>query len=211
MIQRFKYAGGTLDIVLRDNPLFRRGMRLSQRIMYLSTFWSYLGCLWNVVFLAAPIVYLFTGIAPLSAYSGAFYLHALPFILLTELAFMVGTWGVNSWDGKASLPVVLPGQLPRAWTVLRGEKIKFHVTPKERQEGTFLHLVSAAGRHRAHTAGLRVCGLARGRAGPRQRAAEPGGQRGLGTEQRVRDAAAGARGRGSPRAKRSDRLAAQAA
>ena len=26
-------------------------------------------------------------------------------------------------------------------TVLRGEKIKFHVTPKQRQEGTFLHLV----------------------------------------------------------------------
>ncbi|MFL6692020.1 MAG: glycosyltransferase, partial [Ramlibacter sp.] len=82
MIQRFKYAGGTLDIALRDNPLFKGGMRLPQRLMYLSTFWSYLGCLWNVVFLAAPIVYLFTGIAPLSAYSGAFYVHALPFILL---------------------------------------------------------------------------------------------------------------------------------
>ena len=141
MIQRFKYAGGTLDIALRDNPLFKGGMRLSQRLMYLSTFWSYLGCLWNVVFLAAPIVYLFTGIAPLSAYSGAFYLHALPFILLTELAFMVGTWGVNSWDGKASYLSFFPVNFRALWTVLRGEKIKFHVTPKERQEGTFLHLV----------------------------------------------------------------------
>ena len=141
MIQRFKYAGGTLDIALRDNPLFRGGMRLSQRLMYLSTFWSYLGCLWNIVFLVAPILYLFTGIAPLSAYSGAFYLHALPFIVLTELAFMVGTWGVNSWDGKASYLSFFPVNFRALWTVLRGEKIKFHVTPKERQEGTFLHLV----------------------------------------------------------------------
>ncbi|MGZ5271863.1 MAG: glycosyltransferase [Ramlibacter sp.] len=141
MIQRFKYAGGTLDIALRDNPLFKGGMRLPQRLMYLTTFWSYLGCLWNVVFLAAPIVYLFTGIAPLSAYSTAFYLHALPFIVMTELAFMVGTWGVNSWDGKASYLSFFPVNLRALWTVLRGEKIKFHVTPKERQEGSFLRLV----------------------------------------------------------------------
>jgi cellulose synthase (UDP-forming) len=61
MIQRFKYAGGTLDIALRDNPLLRGRMTLPQRLMYLTTFWSYLGCLWNIVFLAAPVIYLFTG------------------------------------------------------------------------------------------------------------------------------------------------------
>lgn len=141
MIQRFKYAGGTLDIALRDNPLWRGHMSLPQRLMYLATFWSYLGCLWNVVFLAAPIIYLFTGIAPLSSYSTAFYLHALPFILLTELAFMVGTWGVRSWDGKASYLSFFPVNFRALWTVLRGQKIRFHVTPKQRQEGNFLHLV----------------------------------------------------------------------
>ena len=141
MIQRFKYAGGTLDIALRDNPLFRGRMRPAQRLMYLTTFWSYLGCLWNVMFLAAPILYLFTGIAPLASYSSAFYLHALPFILVTELAFMVGTWGVRSWDGKSSYLSFFPVNFRALWTVLRGEKIKFHVTPKSRQSGNFLHLV----------------------------------------------------------------------
>ena len=141
MVQRFKYAGGTLDIALRDNPLFKGRMTLSQRMMYLATFWSYLGCLWNIIFLVAPIVYLFTGIAPLSAYSGDFYLHALPFIVVNELAFMVGTWGLRSWDGKASYLSFFSVNFRALWTVLRGEKIKFHVTPKERQEGSFLHLV----------------------------------------------------------------------
>ncbi|HEX2545962.1 MAG TPA: cellulose synthase catalytic subunit [Ramlibacter sp.] len=141
VIQRFKYAGGTLDIALRDNPLTRGAMSLPQRLMYLCSIWGYLGCLWNVVFLAAPIVYLFTGIAPLSAYSTAFYLHALPFILVNELAFLVGTWGVRSWDGRASYLSFFPVNLRALWTVLRGEKIKFHVTPKVRQEGNFLHLV----------------------------------------------------------------------
>jgi len=141
MVQRFKYAGGTLDIALRDNPLFKGRMTLPQRMMYLTTFWSYLGCLWNIIFLVAPIVYLFTGIAPLSAYSGDFYLHALPFIVVNELAFMVGIWGLRSWDGKASYLSFFSVNFRALWTVLRGEKIKFHVTPKERQEGSFLHLV----------------------------------------------------------------------
>jgi cellulose synthase (UDP-forming) len=141
MIQRFKYAGGTLDIALRDNPLLAGHMSLPQRLMYLATFWSYFGCLWNIVFLAAPVVYLFTGIAPLSSYSSDFYWHALPFIIATEIAFMVGTWGVRSWDGKASYLSFFPVNLRALWTVLRGEKIKFHVTPKDRQEGNFLGLV----------------------------------------------------------------------
>ncbi len=141
MIQRFKYAGGTLDIALRDNPLFRGRMTLPQRTMYLTTFWSYLGCVWNFVFLVAPIVYLFTGIAPLSSYSSAFYWHALPFIIVNELAFMVGTWGIRSWDGKASYLSFFSVNCRALWTVLRGEKIKFHVTPKDRQEGSSLHLV----------------------------------------------------------------------
>jgi cellulose synthase (UDP-forming) len=141
MIQRFKYAGGTLDIALRDNPLFKGRMTLPQRLMYLSTFWSYLGCLWNIVFLAAPVIYLFTGIAPLSSYSTAFYLHALPFLVVTEIAFLVGTWGVRSWDGKASYLSFFPVNFRALWTVLRGHKIKFHVTPKDRQEGNFVSLV----------------------------------------------------------------------
>lgn len=141
MIQRFKYAGGTLDIALHDNPLTKGSMGLAQRLMYLCSIWGYLGCLWNVVFLAAPIIYLFTGIAPLSSYSTAFYLHALPFLLVNELAFLVGAWGVRSWDGRASYLSFFPVNLRALWTVLRGEKIKFHVTPKDRQEGSFLHLV----------------------------------------------------------------------
>ncbi len=140
-IQRYKYAGGTLDICFHDNPLFKGHLTLAQRLMYLTTFWSYLGCLWNVVFLTAPIIYMFTGIVPLSAYSMPFYLHFLPFAVLTELAFMLGTWGVPGWDGKASYLSFFSINFRALLAVLRNEKIKFPVTPKERQEGNFLHLV----------------------------------------------------------------------
>jgi cellulose synthase (UDP-forming) len=141
-VQRFKYAGGTLDIMVRDNPLFKGRMTLRQRIMYLSTFWSYLGCIWNFVFLIAPIVAMFTAVSPVAAYSIDFYIHFLPFILLNELAFMFGTWGSRAWDGKASYLSFFSINFRALWTVIKGEKVKFPVTPKSRQEGNFLHLVT---------------------------------------------------------------------
>lgn len=142
MIQRYKYAGGTLDIAFHDNPLLRRGgMSAAQRLMYLSTIWSYLGCLWNVVFLAAPVITLATGIAPLAAYASDFHLRIVPFVVCTELAFLVGTWGVRQWDGKAGYMAFFPLNFRALWAVLRHERIRFHVTPKVRQQGNHLRLV----------------------------------------------------------------------
>ncbi|YCI80197.1 glycosyltransferase [Enterobacteriaceae bacterium] len=143
MIQRFKYAAGSLDILFNDKIFSRRRFSLSpgQTLMYATTFWSYLACIWNAVFLISPLIYLFTGIPPVSAYSTPFYLHFLPFFIVTELAFMFGTWGISAWDGRASYLSFFSVNLRALNTVLRGEKIKFDVTPKERQTGRFLYLV----------------------------------------------------------------------
>lgn len=141
-IQRFKYAGGSLDIFFHDNPIFRKSrMTLAQRTMYFATFYSYLAGAWNIIFLFSPIVYLFTGISPVSADTTEFAKHFLPFIVATELSFLVGTWGVPGWQGMASYLSFFPINIRALWTVLRGKKISFHVTPKDRQEGNFLYLV----------------------------------------------------------------------
>lgn len=140
-IQRFKYAGGSLDIAIHDNPLLRPGLSLSQRILYAGTFFSYLACVWNIVFLVAPAVYLFTGIAPISAYSMDFFRHFVPFVFMNELAFMIGTWGISAWDGKASYLYFFPVNFRALWTVIRGEEIRFPTTAKDRKDGTYGHLV----------------------------------------------------------------------
>jgi len=119
----------------------RKGLTLGQRLMYMTTMWSYFGAIWNMTFLCAPIVYLFTGIPPVKAYSIDFLIHLIPFLILNEIALMIATWGVSSTRGSqyyiASFPIVFKAY----WKVLKGEKIKFRVTPKTRQSGNFLSLV----------------------------------------------------------------------
>nr|HMN84560.1 hypothetical protein [Bauldia sp.] len=140
-VQRFKYAGGSLDILFHDNPLLRPGLTVAQRLMYAATFWSYLGGIWNLVFILAPIVYLFTGIAPVSGYSEEFFIRIIPFLVAMELAAMTGMWGVSSFTSTASYIAFFPVNLRALWTVLRGKRISFPVTPKDRQAGVHLRIV----------------------------------------------------------------------
>lgn len=140
-VQRFKYSGGSIDIFMNDNPIFRKGLTLKQKLMYGASFWSNLSAIWNIIFLACPIIYFLTSIAPVSAYDVTFYMHFLPYVITAELAMMIGTWGVSGYKGKTNFLAFFPVNLRALWTVLRGQKISFPTTPKERQTGTFWKLV----------------------------------------------------------------------
>lgn len=141
VVQRYKYAAGTLDIALHDNPLFRYNLTASQRVMYSATIWSYLSSLWNWIFIVSPTIYLFTAIPPVSSFSLEFFKHFIPFVLSYELALVVGTWGIPNAKGRAFYMGFFPYGLRAFWTALRGKPIRFPVTPKERQTGVFLSLV----------------------------------------------------------------------
>lgn len=141
MTRRFKYACGTLDIAFHDNPVFMRGMKLPQRLMYASTLWSHFGGLWNAVFLLSPVIFLYTGIAPVAAYSLEFFMHILPFLFFAELAMMVGTWGIEGFKARVSYLAFFPIHVRALGTVLQGGQCQFPSTPKELREGNPLHHV----------------------------------------------------------------------
>ncbi|MBO9475418.1 glycosyltransferase [Shimia sp. R10_1] len=128
--QRLKYAGGTFDIALRDNPLFRRGLSWRQRLHYGATFWSYMSALWAPVLLLAPAFSLVTGITPVTAYSLEFFAYFLPAVVLGEVAMLAACKGHSIGAGRtlsvAGLPIVWHALV----CVLRGHKPKFAPTPK---------------------------------------------------------------------------------
>ena len=140
-IQRFKYAGGTIDIAIHDNPLLRAGLSFWQKVMYGATIYSYLAPLWTVPLLVMPIVYFFTGITAVTAYDAAFYGHIVPFLVMNRLAFLLGTWGIKSWRGEQFYLASFWINLKALVHVLRGLPVKFHVTPKVKQAGNFAALV----------------------------------------------------------------------
>lgn len=140
-IQRFKYAGGTLDIARNDNPL-RRPLSRWQKVMYGTTIYSYFAPLWTTILLVMPVLYFFTGISAVTAYDAPFYAHIVPFLVINRVAFMLATWGVDSWRGEQYYLAFFWTNLKALLHVARGLPVKFHVTPKVKQSGNFVRLIA---------------------------------------------------------------------
>lgn len=135
--QRLRWAQGTLQVLLRENPLTQRGMSAGQRLMYFATMWSYLSGFAAVIYLAAPVVYLCLGILPVKAYGLTFLAYFVPYVVLNQLLFAIIGYGVKTWRGHqyslALFPLWIRACVTAAANVWFGRPLGFVVTPKTRQ------------------------------------------------------------------------------
>ena len=126
-----RYAEGTIDITFsKNNPVFKKGMSLRQRLAYLETIWSYLSPLWLLVFVLYPIVFFFTLIPPLKAFSFDFFIRIVPFLMLNVIVTGVGNWGKPTKRPEQFYQAGFWYKLQALYKVLIKGKVKFNVTSK---------------------------------------------------------------------------------
>ncbi|MBB1484471.1 glycosyltransferase [Tessaracoccus sp. MC1865] len=135
LTQRLRWAQGTLQVMLRDNPLVKRGLSLGQRLMYFATMWSYLAGFAAIVYLAAPVIYLLFGVLPVSAWSQDFFIRFIPAFLINQLLFVVVGRGMRTWRGQQYSLALFPVWLKACWTafanVVLRKPLNFAVTRKD--------------------------------------------------------------------------------
>ncbi|MDQ0680412.1 cellulose synthase/poly-beta-1,6-N-acetylglucosamine synthase-like glycosyltransferase [Arthrobacter pascens] len=139
LTQRLRWAQGTMQVFLRENPLVQKGLTAGQRLMYFSTMWSYLSGFAAVVYLVAPIIFLCFGVMPVDAFSIDFFARLIPFLAVNQVLFFVAARGRKTWRGQqyslALFPIWIKACTTAAANVLFGRDLGFAVTPKTRQDG----------------------------------------------------------------------------
>jgi cellulose synthase (UDP-forming) len=137
LTQRLRWAQGTVQVMLRENPLVQRGLTLAQRLVYWATMWSYLSGFAAVVYFVAPVVYLVFGVLPVTGLTAEFFLRLVPFLLVNQLLFWVVGRGRRTWRGQqwslALFPVWIRSVTSAVGNVVFGRSLAFAVTPKERR------------------------------------------------------------------------------
>jgi cellulose synthase (UDP-forming) len=140
LTQRLRWAQGTMQVFLRENPLFSTGMRLTQRLMYFSTMWTYLSGFATIVYLAAPVVFLVFGVLPVSSWAPDFFSHFLPFFIVNQILFLVAARGLPTWRGQQYSLALFPLWIRACVTAFNNVVLKlpldFAVTPKTKQDVT---------------------------------------------------------------------------
>lgn len=142
--QKLRWAQGTLQVLLRDNPLLKPGLSVWQKLQYFQTMYSYFAGFFIAIFLVCPIFSLFTGLIPVSNFSAAFALHFIPAYAINRLTLMVAGWGTpmrELWRNEQYAIALFPLQIQAVWSVFAGKKINFQVTPKQRESGVYWNLV----------------------------------------------------------------------
>ncbi|TKR22633.1 glycosyltransferase [Cellulomonas hominis] len=140
MTQRLRWAQGTMQVMLKENPLGVRGLKVGQKLMYFATMWSYLSGFAALVYLAAPIIFLCFGVLPVTAWTVDFFARFIPFFLASQLLFVVAARGVRTWRGQQYALALFPVWIKAVWTAVAnvwfGRPLGFAVTPKVRPDGS---------------------------------------------------------------------------
>ncbi len=139
--QRLRWAQGTIQVFFRENPLTLKGLRLGQRLMYFATIYSYFGGFFSLMLISAPIVWFFTGIAPVAAWSPGFFLRLVPFLVLNRLVFRIVSRGLPVKRSEQYNLALFPLWITAVLSVVLKWPISFVVTPKQREAGNYLPLV----------------------------------------------------------------------
>jgi cellulose synthase (UDP-forming) len=134
MQQRLRWAQGTLQVMLRENPLTQKGLSAAQRLMYFATMWNYLSGFSTLIFATTPMAYLLLNVRPVHAYSVTFLEHLVPYLLCNQLMFVVVSRKIPTWRGQqysfALFPLWIRATFTTVANVYFGRKLNFVVTPK---------------------------------------------------------------------------------
>lgn len=134
MGQRLRWSQGTLQVFLRENPLFQRGLSVAQRLQYLATMWNYLSGFAQAVFVAGPVVYLLANALPVHAFGFQFLEHLLPYYVVNFALFSVAGKGHRTWRGQqynfALFPLWIRAAVATVANVYFRRPLSFYVTPK---------------------------------------------------------------------------------
>lgn len=139
--QQFRWSRGSLELVFKHNPLFKRGLTLAQRLQYVISSGFYLGGSVVAINALMPILFLFTGMVALSTNSMLLAMVFLPYIFLNLYTLQIATSYSYSFEAISFSLSQFWMQLKALKMIAVGQKSTFAVTSKTKVQGNFTRLV----------------------------------------------------------------------
>jgi cellulose synthase (UDP-forming) len=130
--QRDRWAVGAVQTLLKDNPLFTKGLKYPQRLNYFASIYYFLHGLPRIVFLAAPLSFLLFGVTPIVAkpmdlvhYFFSYYIASVFMINLIGQGYRK-----TFWSDVYETVVCFRLSKTVIKTFFTPKRTTFHVTPK---------------------------------------------------------------------------------
>ena len=131
--QRIRWARGMVQILRLDNPLFKRGLKLPQRLCYVNAMLHYLFAAPRLIFLLSPLAYLVLGRSNVFGYLPGILAYGLPHIMLSTIvnSRIQGSHRHSFWNEVYEVVLAPYILLPTTLALINPKWGKFNVTAKD--------------------------------------------------------------------------------
>ncbi|MEK7763010.1 MAG: glycosyltransferase family 2 protein, partial [Nitrospirota bacterium] len=131
IVQRRRWMLGCLQIFLKDNPLFCRGLSLRHRVGYFASLYYFLFPLARVVFWITPLYFLLFHLHPILSDVSILVAYVLPFMLMLPLlsSVLLPGWPRLLWSSTYEATVAFP-LFRSMFDLFLPKRLGFKVTPK---------------------------------------------------------------------------------
>lgn len=140
--QQFRWTRGSLEVIFKYNPFFRKGLSWKQKFQYVISASYYLSGVVVLIDAMLPIIFLYTGITAVSTSTMALAFIFLPYIFLNLLILQITSNYAYTFKAIAYSTSSFYIQIRAIIAVLAGQKTSFAVTSKQAIQGNFLYLVT---------------------------------------------------------------------
>ncbi len=130
--QRMRWARGMAQILRLENPLFGRGLTIPQRICYFNAMLHFFYGLPRIVFLTAPLSYLFFEAHIIQASALMILIYALPHLILANLtnSRIQGKYRHSFWTEVYECVLAWYIFRPTLFAMINPHRGRFNVTAK---------------------------------------------------------------------------------
>lgn len=131
--QRIRWGRGMAQILFFDNPFLVRGLTLAQRLCYFSGIWYFFFGFSRIIFLLAPLSYLFFNVKPIDAGFVEILTFFLPAFAASLFGYTIISRGLRHsfWSEVYETATCVYLFQTNILTLLFPWHAKFRVTPKE--------------------------------------------------------------------------------
>jgi cellulose synthase (UDP-forming) len=140
--QQYRWARGSLEVIFKYNPLFRRGLSWSQRIQYLASASYYLTGIVILIDSLFPLIFFFTGQIPVQISTMTLSAVFIPYILFNIYSLQLSTNFAYTFRALAFSLASFTIHIRALIAVILQQKTSFTVTSKTQITGNFLYLVT---------------------------------------------------------------------
>ena len=138
--QQRRWARGSLEVLFKHNPFFKRGLSMNQRLQYLSSALYYVSGLIIFIDMMMPLAFLFLGIKPVTTSTINFAFYFIPFMFLNLLTLYLVSGKNITFRALAFSQSSFTLQLSALFSAIFGLKSAFSITSKKALSGNFAYL-----------------------------------------------------------------------